>query len=349
MLSGNGRHRRPRQAPALIVAAGVTGSAIAIPLLGATGAHAADGTTWDRVAECESGGSWSANDGNGYYGGLQLTQENWEKYGGLAYAATADQASRSQQIAVAEKVLDAKGLTAWPTCGPLSGLSRTSGSIAVDTGVAGDSTKSSDSSGSSDSSDSSGSSSSSDSGTGSSGLTDSSSDASSDATQDSTKSDTSDTTGASGTVDGDSDDSGNSKDSDSATTGTTKSDESDKSGQNGDSSDTSGTEASASGSGSGRHRGGSAGMGAADGATDGRSGDASGRHASRGSDAARDAADGSYVVRTGDSLWSIADSLDLKGGWSELYAANEKALGTDPDLILPGQKLELDDSEAATK
>ncbi|HET9381194.1 MAG TPA: transglycosylase family protein, partial [Streptomyces sp.] len=110
MLPGNGRHRRPRQAPALLVAAGVTGSAIAIPLLGATGASAASGTTWDQVAECESGGSWSADTGNGRYGGLQLTQANWEKYGGLDYATSADQASRSQQIAVAEKVLADQGV-----------------------------------------------------------------------------------------------------------------------------------------------------------------------------------------------------------------------------------------------
>ncbi|WP_237527085.1 transglycosylase family protein, partial [Streptomyces sp. SID2119] len=74
MGSANGRHRRPRQAPAIVVAAGVTGSAIAIPLLGAAGAHAADATTWDRVAECESGGMWSADLGNGYYGGLQFSQ-----------------------------------------------------------------------------------------------------------------------------------------------------------------------------------------------------------------------------------------------------------------------------------
>src|SRR5690606_8207079 len=98
MLSGNGRTRRPRQAPALLVAAGVTGSAIAIPLLGASGASAADGETWDRVAEGESGGSWSQNTGNGYYGGLQLTQDDWENYGGLEYARSADQASRNQQI-----------------------------------------------------------------------------------------------------------------------------------------------------------------------------------------------------------------------------------------------------------
>ncbi|NYV78542.1 peptigoglycan-binding protein LysM, partial [Streptomyces sp. UH6] len=49
MLSGNGRHRRPRQAPAVVVAAGVTGSALALPLFAATGASAADGATWDRV------------------------------------------------------------------------------------------------------------------------------------------------------------------------------------------------------------------------------------------------------------------------------------------------------------
>lgn len=135
MLSGNGRHRRPRQAPAFLVAAGVTGSAIAIPLMGASGASAADGATWDKVAECETGGSWSANAGNGYYGGLQFTQEDWEKYGGLDYAPSADQASRSQQIAVAEKILADRGPEAWPACGPASGLDKQSGAANVDTGV----------------------------------------------------------------------------------------------------------------------------------------------------------------------------------------------------------------------
>ncbi|MFD8425421.1 transglycosylase family protein [Streptomyces sp. NPDC059466] len=156
----------------------MTGSAIVIPLLAAASANAADGTTWDRVAQCESGGAWSANAGNGYYGGLQLDQDNWEAHGGLEYAPTADQASRSQQIAVAEKVLADKGLAAWPACGPLAGLTKDSGGVSVDTGVAGDSSgaggnsdsyipsglatspgasPSSDSSGSSDSSDAAGS------------------------------------------------------------------------------------------------------------------------------------------------------------------------------------------------
>ncbi|WP_052744583.1 transglycosylase family protein [Streptomyces odonnellii] len=122
MRSGNGRHRRPRQAPALIVAAGVTGSAIAIPLFAASGASAADGSTWDRVAECESGGMWSADLGNGHYGGLQLTQETWDAFGGGEYAARPDLASRSQQIAIAEKVLSADGVKAWSSCAPVSGL-----------------------------------------------------------------------------------------------------------------------------------------------------------------------------------------------------------------------------------
>ncbi|MFF3613451.1 transglycosylase family protein [Streptomyces sp. NPDC002580] len=138
MLSGNGRHRRPRQAPALIVAAGVAGSAIAIPLLAASSASAADGNTWDRVAQCESGGAWSSDSENGYYGGLQLSQDDWEAHGGLEYAPQADQASRSQQIAVAERLLDDRGLAAWPTCGPLSGLGTSSGDVQVDTGVEGD-------------------------------------------------------------------------------------------------------------------------------------------------------------------------------------------------------------------
>ena len=107
MRSGNGRHRRPRQAPALIVAAGVTGSAIALPLLGAASAHAADASTWDRVADCESGGVWSADLRNGYYGGLQITQEAWDSFGGDSYAVRPDLASRSQQITVAEK--DSRG------------------------------------------------------------------------------------------------------------------------------------------------------------------------------------------------------------------------------------------------
>ncbi len=122
MRSGNGRHRRPRQAPALVVAAGVTGSAIALPLLGAGSASAADAATWDRVAECETGGLWSADLGNGYYGGLQFSQETWQAYGGTDYAPRADLATRAEQMAVAERVFAAQGAKAWETCAPIAGL-----------------------------------------------------------------------------------------------------------------------------------------------------------------------------------------------------------------------------------
>ncbi|MFI1939561.1 transglycosylase family protein [Streptomyces purpureus] len=137
MRSGNGRHRRPRQAPAIVVAAGVTGSAIALPLLGAGSASAAESATWDRVAECESGGLWSADFGNGQYGGLQFTQATWEQYGGLVHAPRADLASRTQQIAVAEKALAAQGVAPWATCAPIAGLTAGGEGSGADAGAEG--------------------------------------------------------------------------------------------------------------------------------------------------------------------------------------------------------------------
>jgi Transglycosylase-like domain len=77
---------------------------------------------WDQVAQCESGGNWSANTGNGYFGGLQFTRGTWHSFGGGAFAGTADQATRSEQIAVAEKVLRAQGWRAWPSCSRRVGL-----------------------------------------------------------------------------------------------------------------------------------------------------------------------------------------------------------------------------------
>lgn len=135
MRNGTGRHRRPRQAPALFVTAGVTGAGIAMPLLGAGGAQAAEAGTWDRVAQCETGGSWSENSGNGFYGGLQITQEAWEEFGGRAYAPRADLASRSQQIAVAEKVLAGQGMDAWSRCGAKAGLAEDDADAGVNPGL----------------------------------------------------------------------------------------------------------------------------------------------------------------------------------------------------------------------
>jgi hypothetical protein len=75
------------------------------------------GHDWDAVARCESGGNWSINTGNGYYGGLQFSQSTWLAYGGGGYAGRADLATKSQQIAVAELVLAGQGAGAWPICG----------------------------------------------------------------------------------------------------------------------------------------------------------------------------------------------------------------------------------------
>jgi LysM repeat protein len=77
----------------------------------------ADGHDWSGVAQCESGGNWSINTGNGYYGGLQFSASTWSAYGGGAYAPRADLASPAEQIAVAERVLAGQGIGAWPTCG----------------------------------------------------------------------------------------------------------------------------------------------------------------------------------------------------------------------------------------
>ncbi|MFZ3498064.1 transglycosylase family protein [Streptomyces sp. 5.8] len=123
--------------PALVVTAGVTGTALALPLLAATGASAAETSTWDRVAECESGGTWSANFGGGAYGGLQFSQEQWKGAGGLDFADRADLASRSQQIAVAERVLASQGPVAWPLCAVQAGLTQDAPAAEVDPGLPG--------------------------------------------------------------------------------------------------------------------------------------------------------------------------------------------------------------------
>ncbi|RZU29185.1 LysM domain-containing protein [Streptomyces sp. BK022] len=336
MLSGNGRHRRPRQAPALLVAAGVTTSAIAIPLLGAASANAADGTTWDRVAECESGGSWSADTGNGYYGGLQISQDDWDKYGGTQYAASADQASRSQQISVAEKILADQGTTHWATCALVSGLTSNSGSVDVDTGVsetpsagqgapgkdAGKSSETPEADASSDASDSPGLGDSSP----SSGSSDSSAKEtgkpSSGAGEKDTAGDAGKDTGAARSDASTPPAAGHGyKDGGSASGApAAEDDESWEDGGSWSLVDTGDL-------GGGRHRGGSA----DENVTEGQHTAGTGRHAT--------ASAGTYTVRDGDTLGSIADSLGVDGGWEALYAANKQAIGADPNHVDPGRTL----------
>ncbi|WP_129843315.1 transglycosylase family protein [Streptomyces sp. RFCAC02] len=125
-MTTRGRHRRHR--PNAVSRASLTvtasGAGLALPLIGATGASAASDDTWEQVAECESSGRWDINTGNGFYGGLQFQQSTWEAYGGTAYAPRADLATREQQIAVAEAVLEGQGPGAWPACSDEAGLTR---------------------------------------------------------------------------------------------------------------------------------------------------------------------------------------------------------------------------------
>lgn len=103
----------------------ITTSIMAGALIGAGfgTAHAATEAEWDAVAQCESGGDWSINTGNGYHGGLQFHPDTWNGHGGQEFAPTADQATKEEQIIVAERVLATQGKGAWPTCG--TGLSDT--------------------------------------------------------------------------------------------------------------------------------------------------------------------------------------------------------------------------------
>nr|WP_037830138.1 transglycosylase family protein [Streptomyces sp. NRRL S-325] len=135
LLSSKGKHRRPSKVVRIATLAGVTGAAVAVPLMGATGASAASVATWDAVAQCESGGNWSINTGNGYYGGLQFSQSSWAAAGGTQYAARADLATKSQQIAAAEKLLDLQGPGAW-SCAGAGGLTNDGVDPGVDTGSA---------------------------------------------------------------------------------------------------------------------------------------------------------------------------------------------------------------------
>jgi hypothetical protein len=92
--------------------------AFGTPIALAGNAEAAPSSVWDRVAQCESGGNWGTNTGNGYYGGLQFSPSTWRAYGG---SGSASSASREQQIAVAERVLSAQGWGAWPVCSRKAG------------------------------------------------------------------------------------------------------------------------------------------------------------------------------------------------------------------------------------
>jgi hypothetical protein len=117
----SGRHRKPTTSTVGVAKLAFTGAVLssggAVPLALAGHAAAAPDSEWDRVAACESGGNWAINTGNGYQGGLQFSRGTWAAHGGGEYASSANQATRDQQIAVAERVLATQGKGAWPVCG----------------------------------------------------------------------------------------------------------------------------------------------------------------------------------------------------------------------------------------
>lgn len=92
--------------------------ALGVSTLFAAAPARAEPVNWDAVAQCESGGNWGANTGNGFYGGLQFKPATWSSNGGFGSPATA---SREEQIRVAENVLQNQGIGAWPKCGAMAG------------------------------------------------------------------------------------------------------------------------------------------------------------------------------------------------------------------------------------
>ncbi|MFC6093232.1 transglycosylase family protein [Saccharothrix sp. BKS2] len=117
MFSYRGKHRPTTTSSAArgIAKVAVAGVIVGAPLGLAAGTANAQSVNWDAVAACESGGNWSINTGNGYYGGLQFLPSTWTANGG---SGMPHQASRAEQIRVAENVLRTQGIGAWPVCGP---------------------------------------------------------------------------------------------------------------------------------------------------------------------------------------------------------------------------------------
>jgi nucleoid-associated protein YgaU len=109
-----GRHRKSSTLQTVAVRTAVAGLFVGAPAVAlAAPASAAPASVWEKVAQCESTNTWDINTGNGYYGGLQFSQSTWEAYGGTSYAPRADLASKSQQIAIAERTLAGQGWGAW--------------------------------------------------------------------------------------------------------------------------------------------------------------------------------------------------------------------------------------------
>ncbi|WKD58915.1 resuscitation-promoting factor Rpf1 domain-containing protein [Corynebacterium caspium] len=116
-----GRHSKPSKPVFSKLAASTLALGTATAIFAPT-ASAAPDSDWDRLAQCESGGNWAINTGNGYQGGLQFNPGTWAAYGGQKFAPTANLATREQQIAIAERTLARQGWGAWPACSARLGL-----------------------------------------------------------------------------------------------------------------------------------------------------------------------------------------------------------------------------------
>lgn len=116
MASYRGKHRKQSRVVRNVAKVALAGAITATPALLA--AAPANATNWDAIAQCESSGNWHTNTGNGYYGGLQFSMSTWQAYGGQGNPADA---SRAEQIRVAERVKAGQGIGAWPVCGKYAG------------------------------------------------------------------------------------------------------------------------------------------------------------------------------------------------------------------------------------
>ncbi len=105
-----------------ITAAVIAAAGGVVPVVASASADAAPVNSWNRLAQCESGGRWHVNTGNGYYGGLQFSNSTWRGFGGGRFAPRADIATKAQQIQIAERVQHSQGWQAWPVCSHRVGL-----------------------------------------------------------------------------------------------------------------------------------------------------------------------------------------------------------------------------------
>ena len=123
--------RAPRHLRNRMTGVAIAGSVTLVTGVALSAPANANGSVWDAVAACESGGNWAINTGNGYFGGLQFSSSTWKSSGGTSFAARADQATRAEQILTAQHVLASQGAGAWPTCGARAGLTRANGAASV--------------------------------------------------------------------------------------------------------------------------------------------------------------------------------------------------------------------------